>query len=453
MEEIVTKQKSFFNTHSTKSIVFRKQQLKKLKKALQINEELLYEAIASDFKKSQFDTYTSELALVYHDIDDANKNLSYWSRKQHVKTNWINFPAKSYIIPEPLGVCLVIGAWNYPYLLSLAPLVAAMAAGCTVVLKPSEISSNTSAVLATIISENFSPEYITVVEGGIPETTQLLQQKFDKVFFTGSSAVGKIVYKAAAENLIPVTLELGGKSPAFVLDDCNLKMAVKRLIWAKFINAGQTCIAPDYVLVDSAIEEKFLAACKAEIEKEQFSFENGNYVQIINERNLNRLSGLVEPTKIYCGGKVDRTERFMEPTILQNVSFDDAVMQEEIFGPILAVISYNDLSSAIAQVRELPKPLSCYVFTRNRILKKRILNEISFGGGMVNDAVTHITNSHLPFGGVGTSGMGSYHGEDGFKAFTHYKGIVEKSTMLELPLKYYPHSKQKLWWIKQFFRF
>ncbi len=453
MHQLVANQRTYFNTHATKSIKFRQQQLKKLKTVLQSNEALLYDAIYSDFKKSPFETYISELALVYNDIDEACKNLYKWSRKQRVRTNLLNFPANSYIIPEPLGVSLVIGAWNYPYQLSLAPMVAAMAAGCTVILKPSELPVKTSSVMAKIISENFSTEYLAVIEGGVQKTTELLQQKFDKIFFTGSTAVGKIVYKAAAENLTPVTLELGGKSPAFVLKDCDLKMTVKRLIWAKFLNAGQTCIAPDYVMVDRSIAQKFLMLCKEEIEKEHFSFDNGNYTQIIDDKNLKRLHKMIDPAKVCYGGKVNGERRYMEPTILQNVTFDDPVMQQEIFGPILPVIAFTDLEESVEKVRMLPNPLSCYVFTRNMKMKKKILNEISFGGGMVNDAVTHISNSNLPFGGVGPSGMGSYHGEAGFKAFSHYKSIVEKSTLLELPLKYYPHTKGKLWWIKQFFKF
>jgi aldehyde dehydrogenase (NAD+) len=434
-------------------VSFRIQQLKKLKKVLQDNESLLYDAIYSDFKKSQFETYISELALVYKDIDDACKNLRNWSRRKRVSTNLINFPGKSYIQPEPLGVSLVIGAWNYPYLLTLAPMVAAVAAGCTVIVKPSELTPHSSSIMAKIISESFSEAYIAVVEGGVSETTQLLQQKFDKIFFTGSPKVGRIVYKAAAEQLIPVTLELGGKSPAFVTSDCNLKLTAKRLIWAKFLNAGQTCIAPDYVLVDRSIHDEFLALCKTEIEKEQFSFDHGNYTQIINDRNLNRLRNLLDSAKVFCGGRVDSEERYMEPTILQDVSFEDAVMQEEIFGPILPVIAYDNLEEAIAKVRTLPRPLSCYVFTTNRKTKRKVRDEIAFGGGMINDAVTHITNSKLPFGGIGSSGMGAYHGEAGFRAFTHYKSVIEKSNLLEFPVKYFPHTKAKLWWIKQFFKF
>ncbi len=453
MKELIHNQRHFFNTHATKDIRFRLQQLRKLKRALQSNEQLLYDAIYEDFKKSAFDTYTTELALVYHDIDDAIKNLHRWARKQKVKTNLVNFPSTSYVLPQPLGVSLVIGAWNYPYQLSLAPVVAAMAAGCTVVLKPSEIPSRTSAAMKKVLTDSFSENYIAVVEGGVPETTELLQQKFDKIFFTGSSFVGKIIYKAAAEHLTPVTLELGGKSPAFVTEDCHLKMAVKRLVWGKFLNAGQTCISPDYILVHRAIEQQFLKLAKAEIEKEQFSIENGNYVQIINDHNLMRLQKMIDPNKVYFGGEVNTEERIISPTIMHNVSFEDAVMQEEIFGPIMPVIVYDSLDEAVKKVNELPNPLACYVFTKNKKTKLKILNEIAFGGGGINENVVHIANPNLPFGGVGSSGMGSYHGEAGFRAFSHYKSIIDKPTWLELPLKYYPHTKRKLWWIKQFFKF
>jgi len=348
---------------------------------------------------------------------------------------------------------LVIGAWNYPYQLTLAPVIAAMAAGNTVLIKPSELASNTSAVMAKLINENFDPIYLKVVEGGIPETTDLLNQRFDKIFFTGSPQVGKIVYQAAAKHLTPVTLELGGKSPAFVTEDCNLKMTVKRLVWAKFLNAGQTCIAPDYVLVHKSIEEKFLKALKAEIEKENFSIENGNYTQIINERNLNRLSEIVDADKVYLGGDIKTLDRVIQPTILQEITFDEKIMKEEIFGPILPVITYGNLEDAIQQVNDNHKPLACYIFTNNRLQKKKILNELSFGGGAINDAIMHIANSKLPFGGVGNSGMGSYHGEAGFKSFSHYKSILDKSNLMELSLKYYPHTKGKLTWIKRFMKF
>ncbi|MBW2938071.1 aldehyde dehydrogenase [Aureisphaera sp. CAU 1614] len=453
MHEIVSKQRTFFNSQKTKELSFRLQQLKTLEKVLKQNEKLLLEAIYKDFKKSSFETYATELALVYQEIAHAKKYLSAWARPKRVATNWVNFPAKSYIIPEPLGVCLVIGAWNYPYNLSFSPVVAAIAAGNTIILKPSEIPSETSKVMYQLISEHFDEAFFTVVEGGVAETTELLKQKFDKIFFTGSTPVGKIIYKAGAEQLTPVTLELGGKSPAFVTASANITMTAKRLVWGKFLNAGQTCIATDYVMVDKAVEAKFLEACKREIEKANYAFENNNYVQIINDKNFERLASLIDTDKVYYGGNTDASQRYIEPTILQNVDFEDAVMQDEIFGPILPVIRYSNLSEAIQKVQQLPKPLSCYVFTTKASERKQILNTLSFGGGAVNDTVMQITNSSLPFGGVGLSGMGSYHGEAGFKTFSHYKSILHKANWLELPLKYSPLSNKKLWWIKQFFKF
>ncbi|MAZ72865.1 MAG: aldehyde dehydrogenase [Flavobacteriaceae bacterium] len=449
MQKLIQSQREFFNTNTTKNLKFRIQQLNKLYYLLKDNEQLLFDAIYKDFKKSEFDTYVSELALVYHDIKDAKRNMYKWGRREKVATNLLNFPAKSYIIKEPMGVCLVIGAWNYPYQLSLAPAVAALAAGNTVILKPSELPAETSKVMAQLINSSFDPTIFKVVEGGVDETTELLEQDFDKIFFTGSTKVGKIVYKAAAKNLTPVTLELGGKSPAFVTKDCNLKISVKRLVWAKFLNAGQTCIAPDYVLVEKEIEQKFLNALKAEIEKEQFAIANHNYVQIINTDNFERLEKLIAPAKIFYGGTTDASERYIEPTILQNATFEDASMQEEIFGPVLPVLTYTNLDEAIAKVKRLPKPLSAYVFTSSAENREKVLQQLSFGGGAINDAVMHITNPKLPFGGIGNSGIGSYHGKAGFDCFTHPKSILQKATWLELPLKYFPHSKSRLQWIKR----
>ncbi|GER59196.1 aldehyde dehydrogenase [Patiriisocius marinus] len=453
MEQIIARQRTFFNTQATKDLKFRITQLEKLERILKNNIPALDDAIFKDFKKSAFENYLTELALLFHDIKDAKNNLRRWSRKRKVSTNITNFPASSYIIPEPLGVCLVMGAWNYPYQLSFAPVIAAIAAGNTVVLKPSELPSNTSAIIAKLVNENFDPKVFKVVEGGIPETTELLEQKFDKIFFTGSTKVGTIVYKAAAKYLTPVTLELGGKSPAFILKDANLKMAAKRLIWAKYLNAGQTCIAPDYVLVDNNVASKFLEYCKAEILKADYSFDNGNFLQIINDSNFDRLTRMLDISKIYHGGKTDKADRYIEPTILNNVSFNDACMQEEIFGPILPIIAYDNLDDVFPKVRALSKPLSCYIFTSSSKTKKRLMNEFSFGGGAINDAVMHISNSNLPFGGVGDSGIGNYHGEAGFKAFSHYKSILDKPTWLELPLKYSPYSKGKLSLLKRLMNF
>lgn len=449
IEKIVTGQRAYFLSEATKPIDFRVQQLKKLKSLLKAHEQEMIGGIYLDFKKSEFDAYTNEIALLYSDIDEAIRKIKRWTKVKRVGSNLVNFPAKSYIIPEPLGVSLIIGAWNYPYQLSFAPMIPAIAAGCTIVLKPSELPSNTSRIMAKIINENFDPRYIAVVEGGVPETSTLLEQKFDKIFFTGSVPVGKIVYQAAAKHLTPVTLELGGKSPVFITEKINMKMAVKRLVWSKFLNSGQTCIAPDYILVHRSVKQQFLDALITEIKANEFSFEAGTYTQIINDRNLERVVGLIDPAKVYYGGKVDRENRSIEPTVMTNVDFSDKVMQEEIFGPILPVIEYDNLSDAIGWVKERPRPLSCYVYTEDKAIKNKILREISFGGGAVNDGVMHITNPKLPFGGVGESGTGSYHGDAGFRAFTHYKSVLDKPTWIEFNLKYYPHTPFKLKWIKK----
>jgi aldehyde dehydrogenase (NAD+) len=452
MESIVAVQKSFFNANQTKDIAFRVEQLKKLKSVLQKNENQLNRAIYNDFSKSPFDNYSCELAILYAEIDEAVKKLRTWAGRKRVRTNWINFPAKSFIQPEPLGVSLVIGAWNYPYQLSFGPAIASIAAGNTVILKPSELPASTSRIMAEIVNNHFDAAFFKVIEGGISETEALLKQRFDKIFFTGSTAVGRIVCQAAANHLTPVTLELGGKSPAFILDDNNLEMYVKRLVWAKFLNAGQTCVAPDYVLVPQSLKKRFLEQAIKEIEKEQYSIENQNYVQIINEKHMNRLSKLLESGTVVYGGNYNIEKRYFQPTILENVSFDSRVMQEEIFGPILPVISFDSLDDIITTIKNSEKPLSCYIFTQNKNTSNKILRELSFGGGAVNDAVMHLANSNLPFGGVGCSGMGSYHGEHGFKTFSHYKSILVKSLWFESSLKYFPHTRSKFNLLKWMFK-
>ena len=449
MKELVAQQRQFFNSHTTKDISFRIKQLTSLEDVLNDNIELLDRAIYNDFKKSSFENYMTEIGIVLYDIKQAKKKLTRWSSKQRVKTNLGNFPAKSYIIPEPLGVTLIISSWNYPYQLSLAPIVAAIAAGNTIILKPSEISSQTSSVMASILNEAFDPNFLKVIQGGVQETTELLKQKFDKIFFTGSTTVGKIIYKAAAEHLTPVTLELGGKSPVIITKDANIKMAAKRIVWGKFLNAGQTCIAPDYLYVDAQISESLLKALTKEIEKARYSFENGNYVQIINERNFDRLATLLDPSKIYYGGHTDKAQRYIAPTLLHTISFDDKIMQEEIFGPILPVLTFTDLNEAVKNVQLLPKPLSCYVFTSSEQVKNKIIKEISFGGGAINDTIMHISNPNLPFGGVGSSGFGSYHGQAGFNCFSNFKSILDKPTWYESSLKYAPYTQKKLAIIKK----
>ena len=448
MKTLIQSQRDFFNSNQTKSIDFRIAQLLKLRKLLQANEQILNEAIYADFQKSAFDTYTNELSILYAEIDESVRKVKNWASRKRVATNLVNLPAKSFIMPEPLGVCLIIGAWNYPYQLSFGPAIAAIAAGNTVILKPSELPIRTSQVMAKMINENFDPAFFKVVEGGIPETNALLAERFDKIFFTGSVGVGKIVYQAAAKYLTPVTLELGGKSPAIITDAANLKLHVKRIIWAKFINAGQTCIAPDYILLPKSLEQEFLTLAKAEIANEQFAVANDNYVQIINTKNVQRLANLLDPAKVFCGGGFNEQTRVFEPTIMQQVSFDDKIMQEEIFGPILPVITYENLDEAISEIKNREKPLSCYVFTSSTTLKNKIINELSFGSGAINECIMQITNSNMPFGGVGESGIGAYHGEFGFKTFSHFKSMLEKPSWFEPSLKYYPRTKFKFNLIK-----
>ncbi|RMA58628.1 aldehyde dehydrogenase [Ulvibacter antarcticus] len=446
MLDIIQEQRDFFNTNESKNTDFRIANLKKLKQLLKDNEDALYDAIYKDFGKSRFETYLSELILTYQEINTFIKHLKQWSRRESVPTNLANFPSRSYIIPEPLGSVLVIGAWNYPYYLSLVPAISALAAGNTVILKPSELPNESASVMAKIINENFPKSYFHVLEGGVEQTTELLKHKFDKIFFTGSSQVGKIIYKAAAEHLTPVTLELGGKSPTIVLADCNIKMTAKRIVWAKYLNAGQTCVAPDYILVEKSIENEFLSEVKKEI-TENYPMRNDisdNYLRIINDKNFDRLKSLLDTDKIFLGGETNAKNRFISPTVLKDVTFSDKVMEEEIFGPILPVISFTDLDVAIRQIKQMSKPLSFYVFTKNKKKINKLFKEVSFGGGAVNDAIMHLTNGELPFGGVGLSGMGNYHGEAGFKSFSHYKSVLHKSSWFEAPIKYTPYSKWKM---------
>ena len=451
MERIIAAQRDFFNSNATKSFKFRISQLKKLEQLIRENEDALNEAIYKDFKKSPTENYTSEIGLIYHEINLCCKNLKKWGKRRRVNTNLLNLPSKSYILPEPLGVTLVIGAWNYPYNLLLIPMIASISAGNTVILKPSELARNTSALLTNLINENFDARFLTAIEGGVQETTELLNQKFDKIFFTGSSTVGKIVYQAAAKNLTPVTLELGGKSPAIFTEDCNLKIGVQRLIWAKFLNAGQTCIAPDYTLVHESLKEAFLKLAVDQINKANYAVDNDNYVQIINSNNTQRIIDLIDTSKVYFGGNYDLESRYIEPTLLTNITFEDDIMQEEIFGPVLPIIFYSNLDEIIAKIKSNPKPLALYLFTNNNQIKNKILSEISFGGGAINDAIMHFSNSNMPFGGVGNSGFGSYHGKYGFNEFSHFKSILDKSTLFEPSIKYSPYTKTKLNLIKRLF--
>ena len=448
-QEIHQSQQEFFKTQKTKNIKFRKMYLEKLKSVLIKNERLLYEAIYADFGKSKFDTFTTEISFVIKDIDYNLKHLNSFSAPKKVKTNIVNQLGSSRIYNEPLGCVLVIGAWNYPYQLSLSPLVSAIAAGNCAILKPSEIAENTMKTMAKMINENFPSDYVYVAEGGIEETTEILKLKFDKIFFTGSPKVGKIIYEAAAKNLTPVTLELGGKSPAIVTENANFEIAAKRIVWGKFLNAGQTCVAPDYVLVDEKVREKFLEYLKIYIKQFDYQPNSEHYTRIINERNFDRLVHFIDKDKIYYGGNFDREKLYIEPTVLNNVSWDDFVMQEEIFGPILPVVSYKIFNEALNKITEGEKPLAAYIFTEKNEEKRMFTEKISFGGGCINDVMMHLSNDHLPFGGIGNSGIGNYHGKFGFEAFSHQKAVLNRATWGEPNFKYPPYTEDKLKWIKK----
>lgn len=444
IQQLVENQRKYYRTNATLSIDFRIKQLKKLEGLLRQHEDELYDAIYADFGKSKHHTQLTETFPLFEELELAIKNLAKWAKPRKVSTNLFNQPAKSYIVPEPLGVSLVIGAWNFPYNLSLTPVVGSMMAGNTTVLKPSELPAETSRIMAKIINENFDANYLHVVEGGIPETTALLDQRWDKIFFTGSPQVGKIVNKAAAPHLTNVTLELGGKNPAIFAEDAAIDVGVKRLVWAKFLNSGQLCLSPDYVLVHKSQTDRVLYKMVEEIEKHDYSVEHGNYVRIINERNFDRVTSLIDPDKVYYGGGSNRAERVIEPTILNNVSVDDPIMQDEVFGPIIPVIEFETLDEAFDIVRSLEKPLAGYLFSTDKATKERFLAEIPFGSGAINDAVMQVTNTNLPFGGVGNSGTGSYHGRYSFECFSHLKPILEKSNAVELDVKYYGHSDSQM---------
>ena len=450
MEQIINSQKEFFKTNETRSIYFRIAILKKLKQVLQQNEKLLSDAIYKDFNKSEFETYVTEFGFLYIEIDEAVKKLKKWTSKKSVSSSLINFPSKNYSVPEPLGTTLIISAWNYPYQLAIAPAVASLAAGNTVIIKPSEVAIHSSNALKKVISENFNPNILAVIEGGIEETTQLIHSKFDKIFFTGSTNVGKIVYQAAAENLIPVTLELGGKSPAILTEDCHLKRSIQRLVWGKFLNAGQTCVAPDYVLVHHSLKSEFLKGIEEEIKLRKYSIENQNFTKIVSVKHTQRLASLLENQDVVFGGNCNVENRDFEPTLVLNPSWESPIMQEEIFGPILPILFYENFNDAIQQIKTKEKPLAAYLFTESSSYKTRFLKEFSFGGGCINEVIMHLVNGNFGFGGVGSSGIGAYHGYEGFKTFSHFKSIMEKPTFFEIPLRYSAYSSEKLIWVKRF---
>jgi aldehyde dehydrogenase (NAD+) len=441
--ELLKSQKDFFWSGKTRDINFRIETLTKLKDTIKAHEEEILNAIYKDLHKVSMDGYATEIAGVYDEINYTIKNVPSWAKVEKVETPVFLFPSKSYVYKEPFGVTLIIAPWNYPFQLLMLPLAGAIAAGNTAILKPSEISANTATVMEKIINESFSKEYLHVVMGGPNETQALLEMPVDYIFFTGSTAVGKIVMTAAAKNLSPLTLELGGKSPAIVHKDANLILAARKIAWGKFINAGQTCIAPDYVLVHTNQKNDFLRELKKAVR--DFYGEDASvhprYCRIINDRHFQRLNALLNNAKILYGGKSNAADRYIEPTIIYPVQWDDPIMQDEIFGPLLPIITYSDLDNIIPKIRERSEPLSLYLFSDDQTVQTRVINEISFGGGAINNTIFHIVSHFMPFGGVGASGMGAYHGKVSFDTFSHAKSILKSSSKIDPLAAAYPHKK------------
>jgi len=446
--ELAKNQRSFFETHATKTYDFRINQLKKLKKAIDTYENEIIEALRKDLNKPEFEAYATEIGIIYDEINFSINNLSDWMQKQEVNTPLLHFPSESFIVNEPLGVVLIIAPWNYPFQLTIGPLIGAIAAGNCAILKPSEFTPNTSALLSKIIAENFNQNYIALVEGeGHTIIPNLMENfVFDHVFFTGSTAVGKNIAQLAAKNLVPTTLELGGKSPAIIHEDANLKVAAKRIIWGKFINAGQTCVAPDYLLIHKNIKAEFVQLLKTEIA--ELSLESKNFTKIINQKRFNVLKTYLTEGNIIIGGEMDEKVLYISPTLIENLDKNAKVMQDEIFGPILPIFSYENLIEVFEFIQTHKNPLALYLFTNNEKTEEEILTKIPFGGGCINNTLIHLGNPELPFGGRGNSGMGSYHGKFGFNVFSHQKAIIKTSTWLDPSIKYPPYSELKTKLIK-----
>lgn len=439
---IVRKQRQFFNTGQTQNLFFRIELLKRLRDAILENESAIENALKEDLSKPLLETYTSEIGVCLEEIKYAIKHIKSWTKPKKIATPISLFPASSKVYSEPLGVVLIIGAWNYPFQLVISPLVGAIAAGNCAILKPSEMAANTSHLLADIIPKYFEPSVITVIEGGKEVTEQLLEEKFDHIFFTGSTQVGKIIMSAAAKHLTPVTLELGGKSPCIIDADTHLEYTARRIVWGKFINAGQTCVAPDYLLVDKKIKKDLLERIKQCIQDFYGATPetSPDYARIINQNHFNRLCELLNVGDIVVGGDTNPTELYIAPTVIDGMTFEDRVMQEEIFGPILPVIEYTNLSEAIALVNARPKPLALYFFSNNKQHQKQVLQETTSGGVCINDTIVHIAFPGLPFGGVGDSGMGRYHGKTSFEAFSHQRSVLNKSFLVDVKLRYAPYK-------------
>lgn len=442
IEELVGNQRTFFNTDATKSPDYRLNALKKLKRGILENERALKDALWQDLHKSEFESYETEIGILLEELNCHIKNVKRWARPLSKPTPMALFPSRSEVYPEPFGLTLIIAPWNYPVQLLLNPLVGAISAGNCAVLKPSPYTANVSKVMEKIIKDNFPPEYISLVQGNRDVNQMLLDQKFDYIFFTGSPSLGKIVMRAASEHLTPLTLELGGKSPCIVDSDANIETAAKRIVWGKFLNAGQTCIAPDYMFAHKSIKKRLMDSMARQIEKQfgQDPKKSPDFPRIVNQKAFDRLRDLLANGHIVCGGETDRDQKYIAPTIIDDIKPEDQIMQQEIFGPIMPVMEFEDISEVIDFVKGREKPLAFYYFSKDLKKARAVLNKTTSGGGCINDVIIHIGNNRLPFGGVGNSGMGKYHGKLSFDAFSNMRSIVRTPVSFDIPIKYAPYK-------------
>lgn len=445
LDELLIRQDTYFRSGATRSYTFRRQQLEKLKALVLANQTVIFEALKKDLRKHETESYLAEVGFVCAEISDAIKHLKKWMKPRKVPSPIVVWPARSRVVPEPLGRSLIISPWNYPFQLTLAPLVGSMAAGNVSVVKPSELAPYTAEVMKNLINAHFPAEYIHVVTGGPELSQKLLEHRWDHIFFTGSTAIGKVIASAAAKHLTPCTLELGGKSPCLVTKHARLDVTARRIVFGKFLNSGQTCVAPDYVLVEDSVHDAFVEAMKQEI-RLRFGTDllsNSQLPKIINRRHFDRLMRLIEPSKVSIGGRNNPSELLIEPTMLTGIKIDDPVMQEEIFGPILPIIPYKDLNEARSIIFGFEKPLALYLFSESALEQTEVIDSVSFGGGCINDTLMHLANPNLPFGGVGASGTGAYHGQYSFEIFSHMKAVLMNSTNFDLPLRYAPWTQLK----------
>lgn len=444
IDQILKKQRQFFQSGATLPVTFRIEMLKKLYRAIKRHETEILKALAKDLGKSDFESFMCEAGLTLTEISYMIRHVRKFAKEHTAYTPLAQFASRSYQKPSPYGNALIMSPWNYPFLLTMEPLADAIAAGNTAVVKPSAYSPATSAVIETIIKECFDENYVAAITGGRKENAALLEKKFDFIFFTGSQNVGKEVLRHAAETLTPAVLELGGKSPCIIDSTAKLKLAAKRVVFGKYLNCGQTCVAPDYILCHKSVKEQFIKEVCVQIQKQygENPLKNPDYGKIINEKHFNRLLGLIDQDKVVFGGKTNKDTLQIAPAVMDHVTWDDAVMQEEIFGPVLPVLSFDNFDEIYSMLADKPKPLALYLFSEDKKRIREVTARCSFGGGCVNDTIIHLATSEMGFGGVGESGMGAYHGKEGFRAFSHVKSIVDKKTWLDLPMRYQPYNRK-----------